>query len=455
MDKKIHNTAVLSEGFAYSLPVLVTNFLVVPTGIILPAIYAKHFGLDLTTVATILLIARLFDAITDPIIGYCSDHYRSRTGSRKPLIIIGGVLFIISSYFLYIPPDGASATYYLSWFLAFYLSWTMIEIPHIAWGGELASSSREKTKIYSLRALALMLGSSLFFIIPMLPFFGTNEFTPVTLKWSVITAVILMLPLLYLCIKIVPNGRAYKLQDKETLKIVLSSIICNRPLILFLCAYLISGVGMGMWMGLMFIFADSYLDIGESLPLALTIGNFIGLASIPIWRRLASRYEKNIVWGISILLGSLAIACTSFLEPGFSSNVLFMGLLCLLSAVGAALQILSPSLLSDIVDYGSWKFGSDRAATYFSSYMLIAKANIGIGGALGLGIAGWYGFEPAAATRSEEGLIGLHLAIAYIPAFLLLTSLIFIFLIPINTYRHGIIQQRLLSLSERNLASIS
>ena len=451
MDKKLFETVMPSHALAYSSPLIVTNFLVVPAGIILPGIYVMHFGLELTIVATILLIARLFDAFTDPIVGYCSDHYRSRLGSRKPLIIIGGILFIISSLYLFIPPKSVSTTYYLGWSLAFYLAWTMIEIPHLAWGGELTSSSQERTKVFSFRALAYILGTSLFFIIPMMPFFDANEFTPKTLKWSVVIAGLSMLPLLYLCVKKVPNGHVYELHDKtkETFKTVLTSVIYNRPLLLFLCAYLISGIGMGMWMGLVFIFADSYLDIGKSLPLALTIGNAVGLVSIPIWRRLALMYEKKIVWSMGILLGSFAIACTGFLAPGTSAVSLFMCVLGLLSAVGVALQVLPASLLSDIVDYGSFKFGTDRAATYFSIYQLMVKANVGIGGALGLGIAGWYGFEPAATMHSGQGLLGLVLGIAFIPALLLLISLIFIFLIPINMYRHSIIQKRLTLRSQR------
>ena len=129
----------------YALPTVVVAFLIGPVAII-QGIYAKYFGLSLTTIASVLLIARLFDAVTDPLIGYFSDHYYARTGSRKKIICTGAVLFIISAYFLYVPHGiGSSAPYdpistacFLTWFLIFYLGWTMFEIPHLAWGSELA-----------------------------------------------------------------------------------------------------------------------------------------------------------------------------------------------------------------------------------------------------------------------------------------------------------------------------
>ena len=103
------------QGLAYALPVLPLAFLLGPMAI-LQGIYAKHFGLTLTTIASVLLISRVFDAVTDPIIGYYADKHRVMSGSRKPFILTGGILFIISSWFLYVPPANVSAEYFLVWF---------------------------------------------------------------------------------------------------------------------------------------------------------------------------------------------------------------------------------------------------------------------------------------------------------------------------------------------------
>ena len=77
-------------------------WLMAPSNII-QGVYAKYFGIPLTTIAAVLILARVFDSITDPLVGFYSDRYHRRVGNRKPFIIIGCVLFVISSYFLFVP----------------------------------------------------------------------------------------------------------------------------------------------------------------------------------------------------------------------------------------------------------------------------------------------------------------------------------------------------------------
>ena len=129
--------------FAYALPVIPVNFLAGPLTI-LQGIYAKYFGLSLASIASVLLIARLFDAISDPMIGFLSDRFYARSGSRKQFVVCGGVLLILACYFLYVPPVDVSSVYFLGWFLAFYFAFTMFEIPHLAWASDLVSDSQGK-----------------------------------------------------------------------------------------------------------------------------------------------------------------------------------------------------------------------------------------------------------------------------------------------------------------------
>ena len=155
---------LLHHKIAYVSPIVSTSFLIGPLAI-LQGIYAKYFGLSLSIIALVLVLSRLFDAITDPIIGHWSDYHHNRSGSRKPFILYGGLLFIISGYFLYVPPENVSPVYFLGWFLAFYLTYTMVEIPHLAWARELAKNTHDIGLLYGWRALSVFLGSLLFYAI--------------------------------------------------------------------------------------------------------------------------------------------------------------------------------------------------------------------------------------------------------------------------------------------------
>ncbi len=143
-DKKSINRHDKHQGFFYALPVLATSFLGSATAV-LQGIYAKDFGLALTSIAMVLLVSRFFDAVTDPLIGYCSDWYSARGGSRKPFIVIGSVIFVGSGYFLYVPPENVTVSYFLVWYLTFFFGLTLFDIPHSAWANDLSKSAQKKT----------------------------------------------------------------------------------------------------------------------------------------------------------------------------------------------------------------------------------------------------------------------------------------------------------------------
>jgi glycoside/pentoside/hexuronide:cation symporter, GPH family len=437
------------QGIAYGLPLLSVYFLFGPIAI-LQGIYAKYFGLALTSIATVLFVARLFDAISDPIIGYCADRYYDRTGSRKPFVVSGGLLFIFSSWFLYVPPSDVSFEYFLGWFLVFYLAFTLFEIPHMAWGSELATSSQGKNQVYGFRSFFSLFGALLFFTMPLLPWFDTNELTPQTLKWSVLVAGSLMLPLLYISIKIVPDSLSESSEylktrqaKKESLNSLFRTLFSNKPLRVLTAAHICTGFGSGMWITLMFIFVDAYLGLGEHFAWVYAISFGLSMAALKLWYLLANRWGKQFTWIVGMLLTVIGLMGIGLLSPGGGDGLKLLVCMTLVSSGIAAFSIMLPSLMSDVIDYGTWKFGTDRAATYFSLYTFINKSVGALGGALGLAIAGWSGFDPTVTSHSDEAIMGLRFGVSWIPAAFILLSIVFIASIPITARRHAIIRRRL------------
>ena len=453
-------------GLAYILPVVTTALLVGPMAIV-QGVYAKYFGMPLTTIATILLIARLFDAVTDPIIGLYSDRYHAHTGSRKIFVMCGGVSLIVCSYFLYVPvnldtlqtlnanaiPVTVSASYFLWWFIAFYLAWTIFEIPHLAWASELANTSKEKNLIYSLRTAATWFGVLLFYLVPLLPMFETNEFTPRSLSLATLFAGSFMLLLLFINIKFTPNGVVkaaaktdfYRHSKIVAIKSLGKEIGKNKPVLLFLTALTFSFIAVpGMWFTLIFIYVDTYLQLGNQFAQASLVAIVVGFLMIGVWYWLANRLGKKTTLALGQLFGAIGALLTGLLTPGESGFLSLLLIMVLCYGVGGTvIAALGPSLLADIIDYGRWKFRSDRAATYFSLYTMISKISVAIGGAIGLAIAGSYGFDPAAKIYAAENIAGLRLAIAWIPTIVALCTIPLFLINPLTAHRHALIRNRL------------
>ena len=104
---------------------------------------------------------------------------------------------------------------------------------------------------------------------------------------------------------------------------------------------------------------------------------------------------------------------------------------------------MTPAILSEIVDYSTWKFRLEKTASFFSLYTFVSKASQGVGAAAGLAIAGWCGFDITATVHSEKSINGIKLAISWLPSLFMALSLIFILMMPINEHRYKIIRRYL------------
>ena len=131
------------------------------------------------------------------------------------------------------------------------------------------------------------------------------------------------------------------------------------------------------------------------------------------------------------------------LEPDNANFPLLLAAYVVMVSGAATAGIFAPSILSDIIDYSRWKYNTDCTASFFSLYTLLNKANFALGGAIGFLVAGWYGFEPNVDSHSSESIIGLHLAVIWLPAVVALLSTVFIVLTPINARRQKTIRRYL------------
>ena len=416
-------------------------FFVAPISI-LQGIYAKYFGIPLTAIAAIILAARLFDAVSDPLIGYISDQEQARTGSRKRMIAVGGALFVVSAFFLYAPPQDVSAGYFLVFFILFALGFTLIEIPHLAWGGALASDLKGRTRIFTFRHVAVYFGTFLFYIVPLAPFFDGTEITPETLKWSAVAMGGFLAPALIIALVFAPAGESTDAAHAPRLGALWTAIVENRPLLMFLAVYFCAGLGLGMFYGLLFIFVDAYLGLGAHISFIYMVALAASLAATAGWYVAATRVGKKQAWAVGIGLSGSAAVATLFLTPG-EEALLPLYVIVTVSQIGMASMVIAPSLLADISDYGRWKFGANRSATYFSAYTLVTKGNAAFGAAAGFAIAGLFGFDPTVSEHSDESVFGLRLVMSYVPTLIIAVGIVFAVFMPMNTRRHSIIRRRL------------
>lgn len=128
MTQELTRRTIYAHG-TIGMPLAVIGY---PLAIWIPAHYSGGLGISLAMVGTILMLARLTDVVTDPIMGEISDRWRTRIGRRRPWLLIGPPVMMIGVYKLFIPDEGVGLTYFLVWLSIFFLGSTMIGLPHHA-----------------------------------------------------------------------------------------------------------------------------------------------------------------------------------------------------------------------------------------------------------------------------------------------------------------------------------
>ena len=198
-----------------------------------------------------------------------------------------------------------------------------------------------------------------------------------------------------------------------------------------------------MWIGLIFIYVDAYLGLGDWFAKIFLAAFIFGIIAAPFWYKIAELVEKKTVWCVGMLLFSVTCISTSLLEPGEVGFFTLAVLKVINTLAFISINIMAPSTLSDIVDYSTWKSGVNRSASFFALYSFLVKLVGALGGGLGLVIAGWSGFEAGSVIQTESSVYGLHMAIAWIPALLTFISAILILYMPITGRRHVIVRRRI------------
>jgi GPH family glycoside/pentoside/hexuronide:cation symporter len=160
---------------AYGAGAFVNNLL---AGAIGGMVIVLNLGLGMNPALVGLLgaIPRLTDAITDPLMGYLSDHTRSRWGRRRPYIFGGALAVAVIYALLWQLPDGRSESFYFAYFLAgsilFYLAYTVFATPWVALGYELTPDYHERTRLMGVQNF---IGQLAYIVTPWFLWIMTNE----------------------------------------------------------------------------------------------------------------------------------------------------------------------------------------------------------------------------------------------------------------------------------------
>ncbi|MEJ2513821.1 MAG: MFS transporter [Gammaproteobacteria bacterium] len=425
----------------FGLVNLPLSMLMSPTAAVLPNFYLEYTGVTLAGLATATFAARLFDGITDPLIGLLSD----RSGTRKPWMIAGALVVAGGAWFLYNPASEAGLTYLLAWYLVVTLGWTLVEIPHTAMAAELSTGYHERSRIALWRQLLGFAGGILFMASPMLLAGGSTAFTPRVME-SIALFILVTLPLLVLlmCWRVPEPARRLPTRRIRPADLWLA-LKRNPPLQYFLVTQVLFGLATGAVASLFVIYASQYLGLAENIPHIAMPMTLAMAAGMPLWLKVMKRVDKHRAWAGAAAGMIATLLVVPAIRPGSLGPMV-----AVMTSFGFFLGLSSialPSLLADIVDYDLWRNRKDRAAIFFSFQALVTKLNQGIGGAIALAIPAAFGFT-AKGALSDQAVLGLKVAFVAWPCLLLVPMLVLAWRYPLDRRAHAILRRRIARTAE-------
>jgi melibiose permease/lactose/raffinose/galactose permease len=383
----------------------------------------------------ILLAARIFDAVNDPIMGILVDNTNSRFGKYKPWIAIGAIGSAIFTILLF-TDLGLTGAGYVCLFAIFYVMWditfTANDIAYWSMMPSLTTDQKEREKIGALARIFANVG--LFTVVggivpiteALTKAFDGNKKT----AYFVFVLIIAIFMVLGQCITLFGVKEAkgvFKVEEKTSLKDMFMVIFKNDQLLYTSIAMVLFTIGYTTTTSFgLYFFKYAFKDEGMYGPFAIILGvsQITALLIFPLFSKRFTR--KQLYTGSSILvaLGYLLF----FFSP---MNMLYIGASGILIFLGQAfIQLLMLMFLTDTIEYGQWKFGKRNNSITLSLQPFINKMGAAVAGGIVSATVILSGINSAAtpADVTPEGLLLMKLSMLVLPIILIFAGyLVYLF----------------------------
>ena len=392
--------------FLYSLPSIPLAAAQIAVYIAVPAIYSKIAAVGIGITGLVIMISRVIDMITDPILGTYLDRMVEKIG-WKFWLLIGFPLISIGIFILFNPLDGLEIFSLLLGVIFVTLGWTFFSIPW--WGIGIAisnSNSNDRFKVVSFRELLTIPGVILGLFI--------MHYSNISGEIFLIISILFLSPLFIKKIPI-PNisnkkGTSYFLNIKNLFK--------DNSNFKYLClSYFFIGLSNGITSILFILFVE--FIIGGSSQNFLSIYFISAFMGLPFVYMLASKYNKKRIWTSFIIL-----ACICFLPVVFLSNnstTLFM-VICIISGFCLSADLIIPSSIqADIIYKEQQKNKNVLVGKIYSVWSFIQKLSLALSAGVCLPLLGYFGFNP---SEVNTQLLPLSFAYGIIPIILRIPAII-------------------------------
>lgn len=365
--------------------------------------YTEVCKIPAATVGTLLLVPRLWDAITDPLMGALADRTRSRFGTYRPYLLWLAVPFGLFGFLTFANPDfsaGGKLIYAYVTYIALMTIYTAINVPYSALMGVMSPLPDDRTKLATYRFVGAFSGQLIISMafLPLVLWFGGGDKGIGFPRAMAVMAI--LATLMFFGTFLTTRERIKPPVVKSDLAGDFKALFQNRPWVIMVVAALLTlSAAAVRWtitpQYLKYYFGvgdDSYFLFLDKISFVQTTGSLAFIAGVFMTGFFSKRFGKrNSLMALTLLNGIAILLMFLIPRDGYVTLVW-------LNLVGNLLAGPTPALVwaiyTDVADYGEWKSGRRVTGLAFSAAMFAQKVGISIGGSLCGWLLGAVGFDP-------------------------------------------------------------
>jgi len=373
---------------AYGLPAVGAGYMYLLLGL-----YVMKFSTDVLLIAPAVMglifsASRIWDAISDPLVGYMSDRTRSRWGRRRSWLVASIVPIAGAFIMVFAPPDALSDGALVAWMavaiIGFYSAMTVFFVPHLSLGAELSKNYHERSRLFGMRHAAYTFGAILslvsFYFLIRAEQQGAAVVRELAFYLAIGTSLVMSALIVYAGSQL-REPAEYQGRVNANPFGAFRDVWTNPHARLLIIVTFIEHIGSAA-IGVLTLYVAQYVVGAPTLaPLFILCYMVPSTISVPMWIPLSRRYGKVRLWMFSMILTGVSFGAM-FALP-FINSLLAKSIYISIAAIFAGLAAgcggtISPSVQADVIDYDEYTTGERKEGSYFAAWNFVHKGGMGV-----------------------------------------------------------------------------